>query len=758
MSKKRRDNDKHAGPLLWAVYVCAALAPLTFFLQSSLPEFRMTFVKGLAFQAVTAVMFGAWLVLAIADKRYRPRKSAIVVAVGAYAAALLVSLCFSIDPQLSFWSSERRMTGVVFLLHCIAWFLALSSTFRTREDWRPFLWIMSTVATVMAVIGIYQSAASSLAEPAIGALGNQSYLAAYLLISLFLTGYLLVGAVGKTRYALYTAMAAQAVAAALTASRGAIVVLAFSLLVGTAGFALTSRISRGRKLLAAGGAFALVLVLVGAFAWVKTPAGSDWASETALPHFVQRAAVKNFGDDRWILWDIALKGIAERPIFGWGGEQFETIFSTHYDPYGPGREIFFERWFDKAHNQYLDTLIAYGVVGLAAFAAIWIAVAVGFAAAFRRAAGDTDRRKLVMLALACIAYLAYSFFMFDTTSQVAVLFALLAFLSIALPEIAGRPSAGIPAPDARIAGTRVKFGAIIVVPALLIVIWFIDARPLVMAGKLHAADELMKTDRTAAAEEIPEALGGFNPYVHDFCLKSISAIIPFAESVHLSSSKMEALLSVLADEAAATAEDRPTNIRAQLAAAVMYRLLGEYDAVRLDDAERYAASAESVAPGNHAVYQEMADIRLLRKDPDGALELYDKALGMAFTLQREYAGAIAYRKSCAYAMKRDFGNMFAELEKANSLRFRSQYDVRLAEALGESVRPGDDIGAIAEYLDGNLKSYPDHPQLLWAAAVIFDAMGDEQRASAMIGELRKRDPAAADALQAQLSAEEPAVE
>ena len=758
MSKKRRDSDRHAGPLLWTIYVCAALVPLTFFLQSSLPEFQMTFVKGLAFQAVTAVMSCVWLALAIADRRYRPRKSAIVIAVGVYAAVVLVSLFFSIDPRLSFWSSERRMTGVVFLLHCIAWFLVLSSVFRTRKDWRPFLWIMSAAATVMAAIGIYQSAASSFAEPAIGALGNQSYLAAYLLISLFLTGYLLVGAVGKTRYALYAALAAQVAATALTASRGAIVVLALCLLAGAAGFALTSRMSRGRKFLAAGGAFALVLLLVGAFVWVKTPAGSDWASEADLPHFVQRAAVKNFGDDRWILWDIALKGIIERPVFGWGNEQFETIFSKHYEPYGPGREIFFERWFDKAHNQYLDALIAYGAAGLAAFAAVWIAVAAGFVAAFRRAAGDADRRRLVMLALACIAYLAYSFFMFDTTSQIVVLFALLAFLSVALPEISGRPYAEIPAPDARIAGTRAKFGAIIAIPVLLVVIWFIDTRPLVMAGRLHAADELMKTDRGAAAEEIPEALDGFNPYVRDFRLKSISAVIPFAENVHLSSSKMEALLSVLADEAAATAEDRPTNIRSQLAAAVMHRLLGEYDEVRLDDAERYAARAASVAPGNHAVYQEMAEIRLLRKDPDGALELYDKALGMAFTLQREYAGAIAYRKSCADAMKRDFGPMFEELKKADSLGFRSQYDVRLAEALGESAQSGDDIGAITEYLESNLESYPDHPQLLWAAAVIYDAMGDSEKADAMIGKLRERDTAAADALQAKLSAEGSAVE
>lgn len=747
MSKKRHNDDKHVGPLLWAVYICAVIALLTVFLQSPVPGFRMTFFKALGFQAAVTAMFGAWLALAVVDRRYRPRKSAIVTTVVIFSVVLLASLTFAVDPQLSFWSSERRMTGIAFTLHCTAWFLVLSSVMRSREEWRPFLGVMSAVSTVMAAIGIGQSIAHPLTEPAIGALGNPSYLAAYLLVSAFITGYLLVGSRGRMRLLLGVSFAAQVVAAVLTASRGAIVTLVACLVLGAIGFALVSGMMRRRKLLAAGGSLFVVALLAAAFFWSQSPSGHDWIAEAELPYFIKRVALKNFGGDRLVLWDIAIKGIAERPGFGYGGEQFETVFGAHYDPYGPGREVFYERWFDKAHNQYLDTLVAFGAAGLAAFAAVWFAVTAGFFGAFRRAENRTERRQLMMLILASVGYLSYNAFIFDTTSQLIVLYALLAFLTVALPEFAGRSPEEIPAPESRKAAVRSKYILIAVAPVLLAAVWFADVRPYVMAGRLYEANELMKTDRSAAVEAIPEALAGFNPYVHDFRLKSISGIIPFAESVHVVSPQMEELLTMLARESAETAEARPTNIRAQLAAAVMHRLLGEYDPARLVDAERYVSDAEAVAPGNHAVYQELAEIRLLQGDPDAALEQYEKSMGMVFEMQREHRGIIRYRMSCAYAMKRDFARMFESLEEANALGFRSQHDIRLAEALGETAESGDDLSAIYGYLDGNLKSYPDHPRLLISAAKIYGAAGDRKSAEDMIGRLRERDPAAADMLQ-----------
>jgi hypothetical protein len=127
-------------------------------------------------------------------------------------------------------------------------------------------------------------------------------------------------------------------------------------------------------------------------------------------------------------------------------------------------------------------------------------------------------------------------------------------------------------------------------------------------------------------------------------------------------------------------------------------------------------------------------------------------------MQGNYKAVIHYRMACAYAAKRDFTVMFEKLELADSLGFKSVHDVRLAETLGEAVEPGDDVGAIVDYLEGNLKSYPDHPGLLISAAMIYSAIGDGTSTEAMIDRLRQRDPDAADALRGRLFPGEVAID
>jgi hypothetical protein len=51
---------------------------------------------------------------------------------------------------------------------------------------------------------------------------------------------------------------------------------------------------------------------------------------------------------------MALKGIAERPVLGWGQENFNYVFNKYYNPQMFGQE----EWFDRTHNVVLDWLIA----------------------------------------------------------------------------------------------------------------------------------------------------------------------------------------------------------------------------------------------------------------------------------------------------------------------------------------------------------------------------------------------------------------
>ncbi|HTY39885.1 MAG TPA: O-antigen ligase family protein [Candidatus Paceibacterota bacterium] len=66
-------------------------------------------------------------------------------------------------------------------------------------------------------------------------------------------------------------------------------------------------------------------------------------------------------------WGSAWHGFLERPIFGWGPENFSTVFDRYFDirHYSPGQPS--ETWFDRAHSIIFDYLAETGICGFLGF-------------------------------------------------------------------------------------------------------------------------------------------------------------------------------------------------------------------------------------------------------------------------------------------------------------------------------------------------------------------------------------------------------
>ena len=67
---------------------------------------------------------------------------------------------------------------------------------------------------------------------------------------------------------------------------------------------------------------------------------------------------------RLLLWGQSLKIFKERPIFGWGPENFSIALEKHYLPQ-------FEVWYDRAHNVFFDYLTQTGILGLLSYLGIF---------------------------------------------------------------------------------------------------------------------------------------------------------------------------------------------------------------------------------------------------------------------------------------------------------------------------------------------------------------------------------------------------
>jgi len=111
----------------------------------------------------------------------------------------------------------------------------------------------------------------------------------------------------------------------------------------------------------------LVIVGVGLYAVRNTP----YVQNLPEGRLLQISLSDSTAQTRFWVWDEAWKGFLDRPIFGWGPENFTPVFDKYFNPnfYVPGQSS--ETWFDRAHSIYFDYLVETGLVGLISYLAIF---------------------------------------------------------------------------------------------------------------------------------------------------------------------------------------------------------------------------------------------------------------------------------------------------------------------------------------------------------------------------------------------------
>ena len=75
------------------------------------PWFVFPFVvpKAIFFWVIAEIIFAAWVLLALADKKFRPKENILLYAVGGFVLVMLLASFRGINVGLSFWSTFERM-------------------------------------------------------------------------------------------------------------------------------------------------------------------------------------------------------------------------------------------------------------------------------------------------------------------------------------------------------------------------------------------------------------------------------------------------------------------------------------------------------------------------------------------------------------------------------------------------------------------------------------------------------------------------
>lgn len=145
-----------------------------------------------------------------------------------------------------------------------------------------------------------------------------------------------------------------------------------------------------------------IVVLVIGFVAIKD--SSFVKNSPVLTRFASISISDTKTQARAIIWPMAIEAFQEKPILGWGQDNFIFAFAKYYRP----EMVRHEAWFDRTHNSFLDWLVAGGVLGFVGYVSLYLFALIQLwkSRAFSR------REKAVLIGLFS-AYAFQNLFIFD---------------------------------------------------------------------------------------------------------------------------------------------------------------------------------------------------------------------------------------------------------------------------------------------------------------------------------------------------------
>jgi O-antigen ligase len=379
--------------------------------------------KAYFFRIILGVIFFLWVILAINNKEYRPKKSPLLYSLIAFLISIFISNLNGVNFTASFWSNYERMDGYINLLHIFALFIVTSSVLKSIKEWKYFFDVI-IISNFIFVIYAFQKLFLSEGLPTGYRLdifiGNPAYVAIYLLFVFFITLYNLsqIQIKQKLFVGFYVLMLLSQIYLIFeTSTRGAIIGLFGGLFISMCLIFIFNKKDKNLSWKISGIGLLGIAILVSGFFIFKD--SSFIQQNDSLKRLANISISDQTTNSRILNWQVAFEGFKERPILGWGQSNYTYVFDKHYLPALHGNETFF----DRVHNFVFDWLIAGGALGLLFYLAIFISAIylIILNEKFSR------NQKSILIGL-ILAYLINNIFIFDQLISYLYIFIVLALI------------------------------------------------------------------------------------------------------------------------------------------------------------------------------------------------------------------------------------------------------------------------------------------------------------------------------------------
>lgn len=138
--------------------------------------------------------------------------------------------------------------------------------------------------------------------------------------------------------------------------------------------------------------------------------------------------VQEKSPNRFVFWEIARSGFIERPLLGWGPNNYDYVFQKNFDARLLDNNHYPELWVNQPHNIVWDYLVNTGILGLLAYLLLFGSVIIYSLFLIYRENSKYRFLGIVTVGI-LIGYFVQNLFVFDTITTYLMYFMIIGIIS-----------------------------------------------------------------------------------------------------------------------------------------------------------------------------------------------------------------------------------------------------------------------------------------------------------------------------------------
>ncbi len=577
------------------------------------------------FRSMVEIGFLAYLLLAWMDSSARPSRSFLTMSVAVYVLAMLISVFAGVNTAKSFWGTIERGEGLFTFLHIFALFVMAVGTLRERKHWATLWGVSFGVSVITAIYGIGQLFGASgfintTGERLSSTVGNPSFFAAYLMMNVFIGLYLASTFAKKywIKILIWSGVIVNAFVMFQTQTRGAVIgFVAGFLLLGVVSMFVERNVRLKKMWL---GVVLSIIILIGAvFAFRDA---SIVQESKVLRRFANISLSDITTQSRLLTWQASLKAFQDRPVFGWGYENYNIAFDKYF-PTPIYKDSGSQIWFDRAHNIVLDQLVMFGIVGLIAylivfFTAFWMLV--GKIKSKRKDNKSVASYSILVAML--VAYGIQNLFVFDSLPTYMTFYLFLGYVVWLCSTDKASPGDGSVNHDSRIVGS---FGGLLLIVLIFVLLPINKKASSANLIGAQSIREINGMDMTDSFNLMDRALSmntnQSNELKFAFANKVVEEKAVFRKNPEVGEKAFKRAQEYASD----LVEDEPLNARYYILSMAVNNAANGVIETPLEQMKDLAERAIERSPTRPHIYYELAQAYMNNDKFDGAVDAMSKA-------------------------------------------------------------------------------------------------------------------------------------